>query len=57
LLDQLGVRIREALSTVNLPCEDDDTLRDAVCRVVRRYLRDEIGFRPLTHCVIARSAD
>ena len=32
----------------------DDELREAACRTARRIFRDEVGFRPLTHCIVAR---
>jgi hypothetical protein len=34
---------------------EDDVLRDAACRAARRLLRDEVGFRPLTHCIVTRT--
>jgi ribonuclease J len=55
LLDEIAARIGDALRALDLPREDD-ALREAACRAARRYLRDEIGFRPLTHCLITRSA-
>jgi ribonuclease J len=54
LLSDIRGRIEHALQPVETP-RDDETLRDVACRAVRRYLRDEIGFRPLTHCVVTRS--
>jgi ribonuclease J len=54
LLDEITLRVETALTALDLP-RDDDALRDVACRAVRRYLRDEIGFRPLTHCVVTRS--
>jgi ribonuclease J len=30
----------------------DQALQDAACRAVRRLFRDELGFRPLAHCVV-----
>jgi ribonuclease J len=54
LLDTIRSRVEHALRELSLPREDD-VLRDAACRAVRRYLREEIGFRPLTHCVVTRT--
>ena len=54
LLDEIRKRIEDSLQGLELP-RQDDALREAACRAARRYLREEIGFRPLTHCVIARS--
>jgi ribonuclease J len=54
LLDEISARIATALHDLDLP-RDDDALRDVACRAARRYLRDEIGFRPLTHCLVNRS--
>jgi ribonuclease J len=54
LLDELRARIEQACQELQLPCEDD-ALRDAASRASRRLLRDEIGFRPLTHCVVTRT--
>jgi ribonuclease J len=54
LLDELRVRVEEACEELDLP-RDDESLRDAACRAARRMLRDEIGFRPLTHCVVTRT--
>jgi ribonuclease J len=54
LLADIRMRIEDALQTLDLP-RQDDSLRDTACRAARRYLRDEIGFRPLTHCVVTRS--
>ena len=54
LLEDIRNRVEDVLQALELPREDD-VLREAACRAARRYLRDELGFRPLTHCVIARS--
>jgi len=54
LLDELRARIEQSCQELRLPCEDD-ALREAACRASRRLLRDEIGFRPLTHCVVTRT--
>jgi ribonuclease J len=53
LLDELQSRVEQACRELDLPREDD-ALRDAAARTVRRFLRDEVGFRPLTHCVVTR---
>jgi ribonuclease J len=55
LLAEIRSRIEDALQVMDLP-RQDDALRDAACRAARRYLREEIGFRPLTHCIVTRSA-
>ena len=54
LLDDIRNRVEDALQALELPREDD-SLREVACRAARRYLREEIGFRPLTHCVVTRS--
>jgi ribonuclease J len=54
LLEEISVRIENALQALAMPREDD-LLREVACRAARRYLREEIGFRPLTHCVVTRS--
>jgi ribonuclease J len=54
LLDELRRRVEQACTELALPC-DDDALREASCRAARRMLRDEVGFRPLTHCVVTRT--
>ncbi|HEY2734351.1 MAG TPA: ribonuclease J [Polyangiales bacterium] len=53
LLDDLRRRVESACSELPLPREDD-ALRDVASRTARRLLRDEIGFRPLTHCMVTR---
>lgn len=54
LLSDIRARVEDALQGLELP-RQDDALRDTACRAARRYLREEIGFRPLTHCVVSRS--
>jgi hypothetical protein len=54
LLVDISARVEDAVQAIVLPREDD-VLRDAACRAARKYLRDELGFRPLTHCVVTRS--
>jgi ribonuclease J len=56
LLDELRRRIESACTELPLPREDD-SLRDAASRTARRMLRDEIGFRPLTHCMVTRTEE
>lgn len=51
LLDEVCVEIQRVVRVVPLPASDD-TLRDVACRAARRVFRDELGFRPLTHCVV-----
>jgi ribonuclease J len=53
LLQDIRARIEAALQEFEPP-RDDELLRDIACRAVRRFMRDEIGFRPLTHCVVTR---
>jgi ribonuclease J len=55
LLDDMRARIEQACDELKLP-RDDEALREAACRAARRLLRDEIGFRPLTHCVVTRTS-
>jgi ribonuclease J len=54
LLDDMRSRVERACEELPLPREDD-VLRDAACRAARRLLRDEVGFRPLTHCIVTRT--
>jgi ribonuclease J len=54
LLMDMRARIEDSIQTMDLP-RADDALRDVACRTARKYLRDEVGFRPLTHCVVTRS--
>jgi ribonuclease J len=54
LLDDLRDRVEQACLELALP-RADDALREVAARAVRRLLRDEIGFRPLTHCVVTRT--
>jgi ribonuclease J len=54
LLDDMRSRVERACEELPLPREDD-ALRDAACRAARRLLRDEVGFRPLTHCLVTRT--
>jgi ribonuclease J len=54
LLDDMRDRVERACEELPLPREDD-ALRDAACRAARRLLRDEVGFRPLTHCIVTRT--
>jgi ribonuclease J len=51
LLSKVSGDVRRALERLPLPAADE-ALRDLACRVARNLLRDELGFRPLTHCVI-----
>jgi ribonuclease J len=56
LLDEVCNEAELAVSKLPLPSEDD-ALRDAACRAARRVFRDEVGFRPLTHCVVLRATE
>jgi ribonuclease J len=56
LLDDVSSEIELAVNKLPLPAEDD-ALRDAACRAARRVFRDEVGFRPLTHCVLLRASE
>jgi ribonuclease J len=53
LLDELRMRIERACQELEVP-RSDEALRDTACRAARRLLRDEVGFRPLTHCIVTR---
>jgi ribonuclease J len=53
LLEDVTAEVTLALNKLPLPAQDD-TLRDVACRAARRIFRDEVGFRPLTHCVLLR---
>lgn len=55
LLGDIRARIEDALQPIDPP-RDDETLRDVACRAARRFLREEVGFKPLTHCVVSRSS-
>jgi ribonuclease J len=55
LLEDVTVEVTLALEKLPLPAQDD-TLRDVACRAARRVFRDEVGFRPLTHCVLLRAS-
>lgn len=55
LLSEVRARIEDALQAMDLPREDE-ALRETACRAARKFMRDELGFRPLTHCVISRSS-
>jgi ribonuclease J len=56
VLDAVCSEAELAVNKLPLPSEDD-ALRDAACRAARRVLRDEVGFRPLTHCVVTRAIE
>jgi ribonuclease J len=56
LLDDVCNEAELAVNKLPLPSEDD-VLRDAACRAARRVIRDEVGFRPLTHCVVLRATE
>ncbi|HKP61223.1 MAG TPA: ribonuclease J [Polyangiales bacterium] len=56
LLEEVCGEAELAVNKLPLPCEDD-ALRDAACRAARRVFRDEVGFRPLTHCVVLRASE
>jgi ribonuclease J len=56
LLEEVCNEAELAVNKLPLPIEDD-TLRDAACRAARRVFRDEVGFRPLTHCVVLRASE
>ncbi len=56
LLDEVCAEVQRATDLLPLPTTDE-ALREVACRVARRMFRDELGFRPLTHCVVTgRSA-
>lgn len=56
LLEEVTNEAELAVNKLPLPT-DDDALRDAAARAVRRVFRDEVGFRPLTHCVVLRATE
>jgi ribonuclease J len=56
LLEEVTNEAELAVNKLPLPSEDD-ALRDAAARAVRRVFRDEVGFRPLTHCVVLRATE
>jgi hypothetical protein len=56
LLEEVCSEAELAVNKLQLPSEDD-ALRDAACRATRRVFRDEVGFRPLTHCVVLRATE
>lgn len=56
LLEDVSSEIELALNKLPLPAEED-ALRDAACRAARRVFREEVGFRPLTHCVLLRATE
>jgi len=53
LLERVSARIEHALSNAEPPM-DDDRLRDVTCRTARAFFRQELGFKPLIHCVIVK---
>jgi ribonuclease J len=56
LLEEVINEAELAVNRLSLPSEDD-ALRDAACRAARRVFREEVGFRPLTHCVVLRATE
>lgn len=56
LLEEVCNEAELAVNKLQLPSEDD-ALRDAACRAARRVFREEVGFRPLTHCVVLRAIE
>ncbi len=53
VLERVSARIDQALSDAELPM-DDDELRDIACRNARAFFRQELGWKPLIHCVIVK---
>ncbi len=51
LLARIAADLQRVLGRVPLPASDE-TLRDVACRTARNLFREELGFRPLTHCVV-----
>jgi ribonuclease J len=51
LLDDIVDEIERSVNDVGLRASDA-ALCDAACRAARRVFRDELGFRPLTHCAV-----
>jgi len=56
LLEDVVNEAELAVNRLALPIEDD-ALREAAARAARRVFREEVGFRPLTHCVVLRATE
>jgi ribonuclease J len=53
LLEGVSARIHQAVLNADLPVGDDG-LRDVACRTTRAFFRQELGWKPLIHCVIVK---
>jgi mRNA degradation ribonuclease J1/J2 len=51
LLNDIADEIERSVNDVGLRASDA-ALNDAACRAARRVFREELGFRPLTHCAV-----